>query len=289
MAASSSSSSSYLSSSSSISSDESLAGPEDPDDLDSDGAALSALAMASTSTLLNEPLPLRLMFSRNSVTHATLYAAEGAMYRITATAKVSRVELVDLRIMEGREKVVATLKRRDILPNVVVFPHRQGKSLRIAKWLQQQTPPDGRWVFWALVRVVESDCPFSFLFCFVFFFQNGSPDALWQFYLEVGRCTQTCGKSNSMAVRTQALKLSSHIAHQLYPEDQTHSPIAYYLKIEDPPTLALVLRAGFEHIRVEIITAFIVLEYRLRMGEKVRQGERRFGTTANGVVFVVGY
>ncbi|KAF8177623.1 hypothetical protein BJ912DRAFT_677055 [Pholiota molesta] len=238
--ASSSSSSSYLSSSSSISSEESLAGPEDPDDLDSDGAALSALAMASTSTLLNEPLPLRLMFSRNSVTHATLYAAEGAMYRITATAKVSRVELVDLRIMEGREKVVATLKRRDILPNVVVFPHRQGKSLRIAKWLQQPTPPDGR----TILRTLYGNF-------------------IWR--------------------SDGTLRLA------LYPEDQTHSPIAYYLKIEEPPTLALVLRAGFEHIRVEIITAFIVLEYRLRMGEKVKQGERRFGTTANGVVFVVGY
>lgn len=42
--------------------------------------------------------------------------------------------------------------------------------------------------------------------------------------------------------------------------------------LEDPPTIALVIRRCEDSVQVEIITSFLVLEHRRRMKEKFTQG-----------------
>ncbi|CAA7260869.1 unnamed protein product [Cyclocybe aegerita] len=97
-------------------------------------------AFASTSTLVNDAPSLSLVFDRNSVINATLYSRAGPMYKITTNKNVTRTDLCDL----AEQRVVATVKRREIFPDVVVFAHRRGKSVRISKWLKATKVPGSR-------------------------------------------------------------------------------------------------------------------------------------------------
>ncbi|KAJ3517485.1 hypothetical protein NLJ89_g484 [Agrocybe chaxingu] len=97
-------------------------------------------AFASTSTLVNEAPSLSLMFDRNSVINATLYSRTSPMYKITTNKNATRTDLCDL----ADQRVVATVKRREIFPDVVVFAHQRGKSVRISKWLKTMKVPGTR-------------------------------------------------------------------------------------------------------------------------------------------------
>ncbi|KDR81967.1 hypothetical protein GALMADRAFT_276605 [Galerina marginata CBS 339.88] len=96
-------------------------------------------ALESTSTLVNPDRRLKLVFDRNSVISATLYSRAGPLYRITTNKAVSRTDLCDLT----EQRVVATVKRRELFPDAVVFAHRSGKSIRLSKWLKRQKSPPG--------------------------------------------------------------------------------------------------------------------------------------------------
>jgi hypothetical protein len=54
----------------------------------------------------------------------------------------------------------------------------------------------------------------------------------------------------------------------LYVEGQDDIPIAHSKTINHPPTIGLILKPGWDHILVEIITSFLVLEYKYRMENK---------------------
>jgi len=180
-------------------------------------------ALESTSTLVNPERRLNLVFDRNSVISATLYSRAGPLYRITTNKSVSRTDLCDLT----EQRVVATVKRRELFPDVVVFAHRSGKSVRISKWLKRQKSPPER------PRTTELLTP--------------SGSFIW--------------------------KSDNTHRFALYSQDQTEFPIAYSKILEDPPTIALVLRNCSDTIvQVEIITSFLVLEHKLRMKEKFSQG-----------------
>ncbi|KAH9484053.1 hypothetical protein JR316_0003533 [Psilocybe cubensis] len=94
---------------------------------------------ASTSTLVNPDPPVNYIFDRNSVISATLYTRSGPAYRIITNSEVNRTELCDLT----DHNIVATIKRRDFLPNLVVFAHRNGKSMKINKWLKRRRVAQG--------------------------------------------------------------------------------------------------------------------------------------------------
>ena len=79
------------------------------------------------------------------------------------------------------------------------------------------------------------------------------------------------------------------LSRQLYPEGAPEVPVAYVNALQDPPTLALVIAAGYGDIEVEVLTSFIILEHKLRMKEKIEQGELMLALTGNGIFFSAGY
>ena len=98
-------------------------------------------ALDSTDTLINPPPTIHFVFDQNSVINATIYARSGPRYRVETNRAVTRTELCDLT----QQRVVATIKRRELFPDVVIFAHRnQGKGIRLKKWLQKQQTAVGR-------------------------------------------------------------------------------------------------------------------------------------------------
>ena len=71
---------------------------------------------------------------------------------------------------------------------------------------------------------------------------------------------------------------------KLYVEGQDDSPIAYSRAIRDAPTIGLTLKSGWDHLLVEIITSFLVLEYKYRMEHK--GGREIIYTALTGFNFV---
>ena len=55
---------------------------------------------------------------------------------------------------------------------------------------------------------------------------------------------------------------------KLYVEGQDDSPIAYSRAFHHSSAIGLIVKSGWDHIHVEIITSFLVLEYRYRMMNK---------------------
>ncbi|KAF8812002.1 hypothetical protein BYT27DRAFT_6434430 [Phlegmacium glaucopus] len=96
--------------------------------------------LESTLTLVDPPPPRTFVFNRNSVHNATLYSCVSPVYTIKSTGTLSCTDLIDL----GEQKIVASIKRRQILPDVVVFPHRNSKPIRIDKWLKPRKAPFGQ-------------------------------------------------------------------------------------------------------------------------------------------------
>lgn len=98
-------------------------------DLDHD-----AESFASTSTLVHERPSLSLVFDSNSIVGATLHAPSGPAYRISTSNSVTRT---DIEVRTAAGALVATVKRRDLLPDLVLLAHRGGKPLKVKKWLRQ--------------------------------------------------------------------------------------------------------------------------------------------------------
>ena len=95
----------------------------------------------TTLTTLVEPSHLRtFIFNRSSVVNATIYSRARPVYKIKSNSSLSRTELFDL----NEQEIVALIKRRQILPNLVVFGHRGNKSIRISKWLKRRKVFDGQ-------------------------------------------------------------------------------------------------------------------------------------------------
>lgn len=94
----------------------------------------------STSTLVAPPPPHTFVFSRSSVTNATIYSSERPVFKIKSSEAGSRTELFDL----DEQKRVASIKRRQILPDVAVFAHRSNKAIRIDKWLNRRKVSHGQ-------------------------------------------------------------------------------------------------------------------------------------------------
>ena len=94
----------------------------------------------STSTLVAPPPPRTFVFSRSSVTNATIYSRDRPLYKIKSSDAGSRTELSDL----VEQKPVASIKRRQILPDLVLFAHRSNKAIRIDKWLTRRKVPHGQ-------------------------------------------------------------------------------------------------------------------------------------------------
>lgn len=79
--------------------------------------------------------------------------------------------------------------------------------------------------------------------------------------------------------------IDAKLLPQLYVDgEDDSSPIAYSRAIHDPPTIGLTLKPGWDHILVEIITSFLVLEYKYRMEHK--EGRDIIYTALTGFNFV---
>ena len=96
----------------------------------------------STSTLVAPPPPRTLVFSRSSVTNATIYSRDRPIYKIKSSDAGSRTELFDL--VDREQKPVASIKRRQFLPDLVLFAHRSNKAIRIDKWLNRRKVSHGQ-------------------------------------------------------------------------------------------------------------------------------------------------
>ena len=94
----------------------------------------------STSTLVAPPPPRTFVFSRSSVTNATIFSCDRPVYKIKSGDGGSRTELFDL----DEQKPVASIKRRQFLPDVVAFCDRSNKAIRIDKWLNRRKVPNGQ-------------------------------------------------------------------------------------------------------------------------------------------------
>ena len=117
----------------------------------SDSASVSASSIAtsaSTPTLTNPSPPLSLIFDRNSVVSATLHSRTGPRYRISTNNTVTRTDLYELAqepstgsseapATSQSKTLVASVKRRELLPNIVAFKHREGKTMRLSSWLKR--------------------------------------------------------------------------------------------------------------------------------------------------------
>lgn len=93
----------------------------------------------STSTLVALPPPRTFVFSRSSVTNVTIYSSARAVYKVKSTSSRSCTELYDLI----DQKLVASVKRRQFISDVVVFAHRN-KAIKIDKWLHRRKAPHGQ-------------------------------------------------------------------------------------------------------------------------------------------------
>lgn len=93
----------------------------------------------STLTLANSPCPRIFVFNPNSMINATIYSCARPVYDIRSNDTLSRTDLFDLT----EQKVVASIKRR-LFSDVVVFAHRNNKTIRINKWLKTRKAPRGQ-------------------------------------------------------------------------------------------------------------------------------------------------
>jgi hypothetical protein len=88
----------------------------------------------SATTLVELPHLCSFVFNRSSVTNATIYSSARPLYQIKSSTSLSRTDLFDL----NEHKTVASIKRRQFFSNLVVFAHRDNKSMRIGKWLKRR-------------------------------------------------------------------------------------------------------------------------------------------------------
>lgn len=98
--------------------------------------------MESQATLVNRLPAVSLTLSPDSVKNASLITSHStAVYSITSSpANDYLTEITEA----ATQRVVAVIKRRDVIPDVVTFPGRNGGlSMRVGKWLKNITLPDG--------------------------------------------------------------------------------------------------------------------------------------------------
>ncbi|KAF9481293.1 hypothetical protein BDN70DRAFT_991978 [Pholiota conissans] len=77
-------------------------------------------------------------FDRNSVLDATLYSNGSPAYRIITNKSGTRTDICDI----PGQHIVATIKRREILPDIVKFANKNdGNAVAIKSWLRPITLP----------------------------------------------------------------------------------------------------------------------------------------------------
>ncbi|TFK24627.1 hypothetical protein FA15DRAFT_655723 [Coprinopsis marcescibilis] len=80
--------------------------------------------------------PLSLKFNRKSVTNATIYSSALPVYKITTTKDGSQTDIFDVL---GSETRIATIKRREFLPDVIKYRNRtMANVVKINNWLKHE-------------------------------------------------------------------------------------------------------------------------------------------------------
>ncbi|KAJ7142622.1 hypothetical protein C8R44DRAFT_760891 [Mycena epipterygia] len=176
--------------------------------------------MDSQLTLVTASPAISLIFSRDSMTNATLLVDAASRYTISSNSQNS---ITEIRAADTT-KLLAQIFRRDILPDTIAFPSvNAGKGIRMSKWLRKTKLLDG-----SVGYVIETE-------------EHGN------FVLRVHR----------------QLRLA------LFREDDLDTPVAHWQRSSDTAAPALILQAGtWNSVRPQIIAAFIVQEFRMRMEEK---------------------
>ncbi|KAF8891128.1 hypothetical protein CPB84DRAFT_1683406 [Gymnopilus junonius] len=74
-----------------------------------------------------------LVFDQHSVINATVYSGNLLTYSTITSKSMSRTDICDI----PGQRIVATIKRRELLPDTVKFPSRnEGHSIAVSKWLR---------------------------------------------------------------------------------------------------------------------------------------------------------
>ncbi|KAF8179677.1 hypothetical protein BJ912DRAFT_982497 [Pholiota molesta] len=95
-------------------------------------------SIASTSTTPACGSGRAFLFDRNSVLNATLYSNGIPAYKIITSKPGTRTDICDI----PGQCVVATIKRREILPDTIKLTNRHdGNAVAIKNWLKQITLP----------------------------------------------------------------------------------------------------------------------------------------------------
>jgi len=102
--------------------------------------------MQSTTAPSNPPTPISYNFSVNDMKNTKIFNNQPAqpLYSVVTDAKSDkRTDIFDARA----NRVLAHIDRRDILPDTITFPDRNGgSSINLNKWLQKSKLQDGQYV-----------------------------------------------------------------------------------------------------------------------------------------------
>ncbi|KAF8061836.1 hypothetical protein FPV67DRAFT_1422353 [Lyophyllum atratum] len=167
--------------------------------------------MDSTATLVN-PSAIHLNFSANSMKDAVL-SSKGQPEYIVSTSGRSGTRIT---IQEANtQRVLATIKRRSLLPDTVTFAdHHGGSPMKLDEWMPDAEP----------MAIIETG---------------------------VGRYHWKAHELHRLA---------------LYSEHNVHTPLAYMTISGTKP--CLVMEAGTESFRDQILASLLIVEQNARMKEK---------------------
>jgi hypothetical protein len=98
------------------------------------------LTMDSAATLVNFAPPTYYFMTSTTLVNSTIYSRPDIpLYTITSDGKQTKIS--DHRT-PGR--IIATFHQREILPNTISFPERNGGApISVQKWLRKSKLPDG--------------------------------------------------------------------------------------------------------------------------------------------------
>ncbi|KAH6907035.1 hypothetical protein BKA70DRAFT_1105039 [Coprinopsis sp. MPI-PUGE-AT-0042] len=101
----------------------------------------SSSSLASQVTLIDEA-PLILKFNRRSASNATLYSGSFPIYKVTTNKDGTKTDVYDV---VGQEAHIATIKRREFLPDVIKYRNRPAGSdiVKLASWLKYERLEEG--------------------------------------------------------------------------------------------------------------------------------------------------
>ncbi|EAU80762.1 hypothetical protein CC1G_04872 [Coprinopsis cinerea okayama7 len=200
----------------------------------------SRLSFESTETLIDAS-PLILKFNRRSVTNATIYSHTFPVYRISTNKDGTKTDVYDTL---GNETRIATIKRREFLPDVIKYRNRGNGTaandvVKINNWLKYEKLEGG-------LTGVSFD--------------------------------STCGQLTWRYGQLERYRLA------LYKSKDFSNPIAYLDLSEPGIPILLRISPGYQYLVEDILMSALILEYKLKMFERLKKHDLLYGPILGSLV-----